>query len=171
MKQPSARAVIRTHCLRCLSADSTRYAHDCLSSLCVLYPAHPFRGRPLHAKQRPEVHDPQAELERIAAHNKRFPKRRAGSLLIKRMCRECNGNSPEKCGATDCALGLYLAAYREWIASCRAKAAECVQEAPKPWLFRAKTAETGDSARLAFAHETPTETGTPAATVLQEASR
>ena len=137
--RPSAARAIRAHCLECLGADATRYAHDCLSALCPLYPAHPFRGRPLPLKHRPHAHDLQAELDRIAAHNARFPKRQAGASLILRMCRECNGESREDCGKTTCALYQYRAGRREWMAATRAEAAGGVSVAPKPWLFRAKT--------------------------------
>lgn len=106
---PTPRECIRRECLNCLGATKTAQAHDCLSNLCPLYPAHPFRGRLIPAPQRPRDYDEAAEQARIAAHHKKHPRRQPSKRIINLMCRQCQ-EGRDDCGATHC--GLYP--WRPW---------------------------------------------------------
>jgi len=88
---------IRKFCIECLVVPSVRQAYDCLcvsAPACPLYPAHPFRGKPMPKGIAPQVTGEaaefiaaeQAELEALAA---RIPRRRASGAIIRRRCRDC----------------------------------------------------------------------------------
>ena len=142
--RPSAARAIRGHCLECLNATDTGGAHDCLSSLCPLYSANPFRGRLLPKTHRPLVYDEVAEEARIARHHAKFARRIAGSATIKRMCRECACDSPEDCGKVTCALYQFRAALRKWRASLPADKFDAQKARLVEFQFAPKSPGTGN---------------------------
>ena len=94
------REAINRECAKCLGV-SARGGHDCLNADCPLYPAHPFRGRPLPTTHQPENYVYPADL--AGKLHKKVPKRRASKGLVRKMCRACLPGRG-KCTATDCSL-------------------------------------------------------------------
>jgi hypothetical protein len=95
----------------CLNATSARAAFDCLSRICVLYPAHPFRGKSLPKGLRvpeelysPGTFDEERESMQICAAR---PYQRASRKMIRQHCRDCQPEDRTDCGASDCALYPY----------------------------------------------------------------
>ena len=110
-RPPTPGQAIRRFCMECLCVASGRQAYDCLCvwpPACPLYPAHPFRGKPMPAKIAPKVTGEaaefvateQAELEALAAE---IPRRRPSAALIRRRCRDCHPEGGD-CEMADCPL-------------------------------------------------------------------
>jgi hypothetical protein len=97
LRLPTPGRAIRQFCMECLCVSSRRQAYDCLCvwpPACPLYPAHPFRGKPMPKGIAPQVTGEAAEfiaaeiaeLEAIAAQ---IPRQRPSARLIRRRCRDC----------------------------------------------------------------------------------
>jgi len=107
---------VREYCLACVGATKAGGAFDCLSQICSLYPAHPFRGKPMPKSKRPPVDksDPEwvalaAESDAEWANRQREAdaksRRRATKALIEQYCRHaCQPGDTSDCGGTDCAF-------------------------------------------------------------------
>jgi hypothetical protein len=95
-------ACVRRFCLECVGASSARGAFDCLSGICPLYPANPFRGRtmPRSLMAYPELTEEERSAERRAAS---IPRRRPSIRLIHAYCRDCQPGDRTDCGGP-CAL-------------------------------------------------------------------
>jgi len=103
---------IRRFCLECVGADSARAAFDCLCAECVLYPAHPWRDKPMPVSKQPLVDGkvPErilAEERRLAERCQAVPKRRASREMIRAFCRDCQPGDRTDCEATGCPLYPY----------------------------------------------------------------
>jgi len=87
---------IADKCRECLCVEARRQGqqYDCLSALCPLYPAMPWRGK--------NVAD--TDKARAEALHKERPRRQPSRAIIRRMCAECLEGA--ECTA-DCPL-------REW---------------------------------------------------------
>jgi len=114
---------VRQMCLGCLGANTAGTAHDCLSSLCPLYVCSPFRGRLVPKSQRGTVwvdtgrkrkgkavgtmvdmYDEASATAVIAAHQKKFPRKRPSMTLLNKMCYACQPETREDCAKVECPL-------------------------------------------------------------------
>jgi hypothetical protein len=153
---------IRQFCMECLCVASGRQAYDCLCvwpPACPLYPAHPFRGKPMPARIAPKVTGEaaefiaaeQAELEAIAAQ---IPRRRPSAALIRRRCRDCYPEGGD-CEMPTCALypwnprGKGMRPKRAMSAKQREAAAANLVAAQKACLSAQKPAQKASSAPVA----------------------
>jgi len=110
-RQPTPGQAIRLFCMDCVGASSTRGAFDCLSRICLLYGANPFRGRPMPKTLRvpeedynPATLEEERESMRICAAR---PRQRPSRKLIRAYCRSCQPGDRTDCLGVDCALYPY----------------------------------------------------------------
>lgn len=97
---------IKRKCLECLGADEGGSRFDCLSEVCPLYPAHPFRGRAIPPSYAPKCGILPSEQDRAERIHRERPARRASKAIISRMCYECNPDRQD-CTSETCALLPY----------------------------------------------------------------
>ena len=100
--KPTAGQSIRLMCLHCLGVTNGRGAYDCLNMSCALYPAHPFRDRPVSKAS--TYNEPPSETARAVVAHAECPQKRASKRIIAEHCRKCNTETIADCGKQECPL-------------------------------------------------------------------
>jgi len=107
-KKQTVGQAVRAFCLACLGADRPAQAFDCISRVCPLYPAHPFRGKPMPKCRNPNP-SPQWELDQAEEVHGTRPKRRPSRAMIRKQCEMClpERKDQEYCEHDECHLFRY----------------------------------------------------------------
>ncbi len=104
---------IRSFCLSCIGASDASGAFDCLAvdgCGCGIYPAHPFRGKPMPRSKQPIVDGKipegvlaeEARLKEIASQ---IPKSKPCASMIRTYCRDfCQPGDRIDCKEQDCSF-------------------------------------------------------------------
>ena len=91
---------LRRFCLECEGATNAAAAFDCLSLICPLFEAMPFRGKPMPKSMAVELEGEWAEWEvEIAKKAEARPRRRVGGRMLSAYCRNvCQPEDRTDCG-------------------------------------------------------------------------